>query len=121
MAKAQAALEQEQQHILRSLPALVGFDSAGALARALEKLAYPHYNRRKSHAAKQPRAAKPSGKRHKKRAILTDAIRAKTIQLLKSGTGGAEVAKAVGISLPSVQNIKKAAGLVKQHSPQKAG
>ena len=49
----------------------------------------------------------------RKRAKITAAIRARVKKLVKSGKSGAQVAKAVGISLPSVQNIKKAAGLVK--------
>jgi hypothetical protein len=32
---------------------------------------------------------------------------------VQAGQSGAEIAKAFGISLPSVQNIKKEAGLVK--------
>jgi transposase len=35
-------------------------------------------------------------------------------KLVQDGKTGSEVAKLVGISLPSVQNIKKALGLVKE-------
>ena len=34
--------------------------------------------------------------------------------MVSDGKTGAEIAKAAGISLPSVQNIKKALGLVKK-------
>jgi hypothetical protein len=46
--------------------------------------------------------------------VIDDAMRAEVKKLLKAGKTGAEVAKEVGISLPSVQNIKKAFGLVKE-------
>lgn len=49
----------------------------------------------------------------RKRAKITAAIRARVKKLVQAGKSGSQVAKAVGISLPSVQNIKKAAGLVK--------
>ena len=49
----------------------------------------------------------------RRRAKITDAKRAKVKKLVESGMSGSKIAKAVGISLPSVHNIKKALGLVK--------
>ena len=49
----------------------------------------------------------------RRRAKITDATRAKVGKLVTAGLSGAKIAKAVGISLPSVHNIKKALGLVK--------
>jgi hypothetical protein len=49
----------------------------------------------------------------RKRAVITDTVRARVKKLVLAGKSGAKIAKAVGISLPSVQNIKKAFGLVK--------
>jgi len=40
-------------------------------------------------------------------------VRAKVRILVKDGKTGSHIARALGISLPSVQNIKKALGLVK--------
>jgi hypothetical protein len=54
----------------------------------------------------------------RKRAKITAAIRARVKKLVKAGKSGSQVAKAVGISLPSVRNIKKAAGLVKSRKPE---
>jgi hypothetical protein len=54
----------------------------------------------------------------RKRAKITAAIRARVKKLVQAGESGSKIAKAVGISLPSVQNIKKAAGLVKSRAPQ---
>jgi hypothetical protein len=45
--------------------------------------------------------------------VITDETRAKVKALVEAGKTGAEIAAEVGISLPSVQNIKKALGLVK--------
>jgi DNA-binding CsgD family transcriptional regulator len=39
-------------------------------------------------------------------------VRAEVKKLFEAGQTGAEIANAVGISLPSVQNVKKALGLV---------
>ena len=89
---------------LASLPEAYGFDSLKAFIAAL-------------HDAVSGRAVKKAGKKEaretRKRVKITDAIRAKAKQLLKAGRSGSQIAKAVGISLPSVQNIKKALGLVR--------
>ena len=49
----------------------------------------------------------------RKRAVITAATRAWVKKLVQAGKSGSQIAKAVGISLPSVHNIKKALGLVK--------
>ena len=46
--------------------------------------------------------------------LLTDATRASVRELTEAGKTGKEIAATVGISLPSVQNIKKALGLVRK-------
>jgi len=51
--------------------------------------------------------------KRRRRAVITDQTRASVKQLVESGKTGAQIAKALRISLPSVQNIKKALGLVK--------
>ena len=50
------------------------------------------------------------------RAKITDEIRAQVKTALEAGQKTGAVAKAVGISLPSVQNIKKQLGLVKSRA-----
>ncbi|HWA08337.1 MAG TPA: helix-turn-helix domain-containing protein [Opitutaceae bacterium] len=52
--------------------------------------------------------------RRKKRALITDETRASVKKMVNDGKNGGEIARALGISLPTVQNIKKAAGLVKK-------
>ena len=88
---------------LRTLPAKYGFDNAKDFIKAV-KLA----------SGGKGRAAKAgSGGTRRTRAVITDATRAEVKKLVAAGKTGGEIAKAVGISLPSVQNIKKALGLVK--------
>ncbi len=65
----------------------------------------------KAEAAKV-KAPAVAGER-RKRAVITDETRAEVKRLVEAGKTGAEIAQALGISLPSVQNIKKALGLVK--------
>ena len=45
---------------------------------------------------------------------MTDATRAEVKKLVEAGKTGGEIAKTVGVSLPTVQNIKKALGLVQK-------
>jgi DNA-binding CsgD family transcriptional regulator len=108
-----AALEKtvasELQHELASLPAKYGFDGLPAFFKAVRDAS--------SGRGKASRSAKSSGKagarKRRRRAVITDATRAEVKKLAEAGKTGAEIAKAVGISLPSVQNVKKALGLVK--------
>jgi hypothetical protein len=61
----------------------------------------------------RPAKASPSRAKRRKRSIITDETRASVKKLVESGKTGSQIAKTLGISLPSVQNIKKALGLVK--------
>jgi hypothetical protein len=65
---------------------------------------------RKPKAAKAPKAA---GGPRGKRARITDEAKLQVKVLSEQGKTGAEISKLLGISAPSVQNIKKALGLVK--------
>ena len=60
------------------------------------------------------RPKKATAPETRKRATITDAVRAEVKALVKAGKTGSQIAKALGISLPSVQNIKKALGLVRK-------
>jgi hypothetical protein len=99
-----ARLEQALAKELASLPAAYGFDSLKAFVAAIKA------------ASGKGRAGRPKksvGPKSHKRATITDAVRAKVKALVKAGKTGSFIAKALGISLPSVQNIKKALGLVR--------
>lgn len=107
----QEAVRRQLRKELAELPAKYGFDSAREFAAAVTEAAGGRKGR-----GRKPAAAKPAGKRggrRRPRAVITDATRSEVKKLTEGGKTGAEIAKQVGISLPSVQNIKKALGLVK--------
>lgn len=88
---------------LAALPAKYGFKSAEEFIAAL-------------HAAGGRRVGRPLGKRNTrmhKRAVITDETRAEVKRMVEAGKTGAAIARELGISLPSVQNIKKALGMVR--------
>lgn len=88
---------------LAALPAKHGFRSMDAFIDALRSAA-------KSGGARS--APKAAGGR-KPRAKITPEVKQKVKALVGEGKTGSQVAKLLGISVPSVQNIKKELGLVK--------
>ena len=113
VASLEETIQAERNKALAALPAEYGFDSADdfiAAVRAAVGGGGKRGRKRGRKAAKRPAAA---GKT-RKRAVITDETRAEVKKLAEAGKTGAEIAKEVGISLPSVQNIKKALGLVKK-------
>ena len=110
-----ASLEQsiaaERNAELAALPAKLGYASAADFLAAFKAATGAAGAKR----GRKPGKAKPAGKAGRKaRVPITDEIRAQVKKLVDAGKSGAEIAKAVGISLPSVQNVKKALGLVKK-------
>jgi hypothetical protein len=96
---------------LASLPGKYGFASLGEFMRALKGAS------KGGSKGGKGRAAKVAGKaKRRKRSIITDVTRSSVKKLVESGKTGSQIAKSLGISLPSVQNIKKALGLVKARS-----
>jgi DNA invertase Pin-like site-specific DNA recombinase len=93
---------------LASLHAKYGFDSLGEFTKALKSAA--GIGGKKGRRSRPAKAAKA---KRRSRAVITDATRASVKKLVESGKSGSEIAKSLHISLPSVQNIKKALGLVK--------
>src|SRR5580658_3077442 len=81
---------------LRALPEQYGFHGLDPFIEALEASTKGSRKRVKAKAVKR-----------RKRAKITAATRARVKKLIGAGKTGAEVAKRLGISLPSVQNIKK--------------
>jgi hypothetical protein len=88
-----------------------GFSSLSEFLRALKGAAGG--SSRKGAKGKAP---KSSGAKRRKRSVITDETRSAVKKLVESGKTGSQIAKSLGISLPSVQNIKKAQGLVKSRS-----
>lgn len=108
LAALEKAASAEQNKVLAGLPAKLGYADIHALIAALQALAGPQ----KKGKAKGGNA--PADAKRRKRAVVTDAIRAEVKKLVDAGKTGVEIAKAVGVSLPTVQNIKKALGLVQK-------
>lgn len=103
LAELEASLAHEMKKELAALSAQYGFASTKAFVRAV-----------KAACGVRPALRKGRRKPGRSRATITDAIRAQVKKMAASGRTGAEIAAAVGISVPSVQNIKKALGLVKR-------
>jgi hypothetical protein len=101
IAQLESEMASELGKELAALPAQYGFESAKAFIKAV-----------KMAASGKTKAGRSGGKR-RTRAVITDATRAQVKKMVEADKSGAEIAKALKISLPSVQNIKKALGLVK--------
>lgn len=63
--------------------------------------------------AAKAKAAPAGGKKRAQRTRITPEIKQAVKSLVRDGRTGAQIASELGISLPSVQNIKKELGLVK--------
>jgi DNA-binding NarL/FixJ family response regulator len=116
-AKLQAAIETQRTAELASLPSKYGYASLDEFIKAL-KAAVSSGGKRgrrggkaKAKAAKAPKK-KAGGKR--KRAKITAELKQQVKAAVEAGRTGAQIAKEFGISVPSVQNIKKELGLVKK-------
>lgn len=100
-----AALEKSANDELKkeliSLPAKYGFESAKAFAKAFKAA---------NDGSRTGRGR--AGKR--RRATITDETRTGVKRMVGEEKKGAEIAKALGISLPSVQKIKRGLGLVRK-------
>lgn len=121
-----AALEEEvakqRKAALSVLHKEFGFESIEDLIEALKELvgAKPARGRgRKKGAAGRPAkkaakkaAARGEGKK-RKRAKVTPEMREQIIEAVKAGKTGKAIAAEFGVSLPTVQNIKRDAGLTK--------
>jgi hypothetical protein len=104
LAKLEASLMAEAQRKLAGLPAEYGFENVNDFIKAVKQAV----------GGRRGSAAKTRGSRQRRsRAVITDATRAKVKAMVAAGKTGGEIASTVGISLPSVHNIKKALGLVK--------
>ena len=117
LAQLEASIESELAKELASLPAKYGFADVNAFAAAV-KAASGKRRGRKPGSAKsadtKATAAKPASPKKRKRAKITDETRASVKKLVGEGKTGTEIAKALGISLPSVHNVKTALGLIQK-------
>ena len=109
-AQLESDIARDSSKELAALPAYYGFDSVKAFIKAVVAAS--------KGGAKRVKA--PNEAPRRKRATITEEMKARVVELAKAGKTGAEIVKAVGISLPSVQNIKKAAGLVQARKSETA-
>ncbi len=120
-AKLQASIESQRDSELATLPSKYGYDSLKDFIKALQAALSGGGRRKrkggrgkaKSAAGPKPKA-KAKGKGKRKRAKITPELKAQVKAGVEAGKTGAVIAKELGISLPSVQNIKKEFGLVKK-------
>lgn len=110
-AKLQAVIESQRDAELAGLPAKYGFDSLPAFVRALKAAQGGSRRRKGKAAAGRPKGGRKGGKR--RRAKITPELKQQVKSAVEAGKTGAAIASELGISLPSVQNIKKEFGLVK--------
>lgn len=111
-----AAAETTQK--LSNLHKDLGYGSRAELIAALQSLGGAKAKRarkaKSGTAKKAVKAAKgPKAKKRAKRARITDELKQQVIAAVNAGEKGTVVAKKFGISVPSLQNIKKEAGLTK--------
>jgi len=108
IAQAEAKLSADRVAALAKLPGDYGFASLNDFIKALKASAGKAS--KKAKADKAPKAPKEA---KRTRAKITPELKQQVIAAVQAGQSGAEISKSFGISLPSVQNIKKEAGLVK--------
>lgn len=116
----EAKLAAERVAALAKLPSDFGYVSLNDFIKALKDAAKSGGGKVKggrkvaTKATKAPKAAKG------KRAKITDEVKAQVKAMAEAGKTGQEIASALGISTPSVQNIKKAFGMVKPRGTSEA-
>lgn len=113
LAAAEAKLAADRVAALAKLPSDYGYDNLNAFIKALKSAATKAGKGKKTKASKAVKAAKAPKAGKRTRAKITPELKQQVIAAVQEGKSGAEIVKAFGISLPSVQNIKKEAGLVK--------
>jgi len=113
LAELEAAAAKQSAAMLARLPEEYGFDSVDSFIAALKSAARSGGGRRGRPAKKSAVKVTASKGKARKRAKITPEIKQQVKELVGKDESGAAIAKALGISLPSVQNIKKELGLVK--------
>ena len=98
---------------LAGLPAKYGFTSADDFLQAVSAATGAGRRGRRGRRGRPPGSGRGGKGGRRRRAVITDETRAQVKKMVDGGKTGAEIAAALKISLPSVQNIKKALGLVK--------
>ncbi len=111
VAELEHSLEKELTQKLSRLPYEFGFDDLASFIKALKSAAGARRSPGRVKGVKAAKGEKPA--KRGKRTRITPEIKAQVKALVNDEKTGADIAKQLGISLPSVQNIKKELGLVK--------
>lgn len=124
LASLEQSIQSELSRELAQLPAQYGFTSTDAFLDAVRAAGGSSGGRqgRRGRRGRPPGSGKSAaapklatgGRKRRSRAVITDETRSQVKKMVESGKTGGEIAKSLKISLPSVQNIKKALGLVKK-------
>lgn len=102
--KLEAEIAESRSAELASLPGRFGYSDVKDFVKALLAAS----------GGRMPRkAAGETVKKRGKRARVTPEMREEILAAARAGETGPVIAKRFGVSVPTVQNIKKAAGLVK--------
>jgi hypothetical protein len=109
---AEAKLAADRVAALAKLPADYGFESVDAFVKAVKDAAKGKSGKARG-GAKPGRKPKAASVAKGKRVRISDEAKLQVKFLSEQGKTGLEISKLLGISVPSVQNIKKALGLVK--------
>ncbi|PTX99116.1 hypothetical protein DB354_02570 [Opitutus sp. ER46] len=109
LASLEQAVQAELGKELAGLPAKFGFESVDDFIEAVRTATGARRGRRG-----RPAKNADGAKKRRRRAVITDETRAEVKKMVEGGKTGAAIAEALNISLPTVQNIKKALGLVKK-------
>lgn len=104
ISKLEQAIAAERAKELASLPGKYGFSDAASFIKAVKAA---------TGSGKRAGKGKTATGKRRKRAVINDATKAEVKAMVAAGKTGAEIADAIGISIPSVQNIKKELGLTK--------
>ncbi len=120
IAQAEAKLAADRVAALSKLPADYGYSNLNEFIKALKAAAGKAKKVKAAKAVKAVKAPKAVKEAKRTRTKITAELKEQVIAAVKADKSGAEIAKQFGISLPSVQNIKKEAGLVKARSTSAA-
>jgi len=93
----------EKQNLLKGLPKKLGYNSVPELVAALQRV------QGKARANSVPSTTR-------KRTKITDQLRKKIVKACKQGKKGREMVEMFGVSIPTIHNIKKAAGLTRSRA-----
>lgn len=111
VANLESAITSVRKKQLEKLHADLGFESREDLISALRSIGRGGKGRRgRAAAGKKPR---------RKRTTITPELKAKIEAAARAGGKGMAIAKKFGVSLPTVQNIKRAAGLTRKTKKRK--